>query len=184
VERSDAFQSITVVRPIFELCESLEEVTINDESVGPLETVLEFIEESFARFMKSPYAVFDGAATLVPPSEGVNTLSCILVTLVRQWQYAKENETDSDKFNVITKWFLDFLLRSALIGENSTALLALVDSLNTTVQPNAERRGPVLADCFRLREDIDSWTSISFASQISYHEPPLGTRYECKSTRC
>jgi hypothetical protein len=176
VQRSDAFQAVTVVRPVFVMCESLEEIADNPDTAALLDTVLEFIETSFAMFMQTRYSVFDEVARLFLPSNPNGTLSCVVVTLARQWRYARDHEEDSKKFTQITEWFCEFLLRLAIIGENATAITALVEQLNFPAS-NAEGNTPRLADnILKLRHDIQSWTKIS--QDIDLEDPFPGSGYD------
>jgi hypothetical protein len=178
VQRSDAFQAVTVIRPVFVMCESLEEITDRPDTASLLDTVLEFIETSFAMFMQTRYSVFDEVARLFLPSNPNGTLSCVVVTLARQWRYARDHEEDSEKFALITEWFCEFILRLAIIGENATAITALVDDLNFP-KSNAKGNNPRLADnILRLRHDIESWTTIS---EERYIEDPIpGSGYDLR----
>jgi hypothetical protein len=175
VLRSDAFQSVTVIRPSFALCESLDRVANNSDSEASLNAVLDFIEESFARFMQAPYVAFDGVAALFPPGQTVHRLSCVLVTLARQWRYGRDNNLSTKKFKSITDWFFDFILRSALIGENPAALVRLVDGLMPAERSSSPQTYSVLKDAvLRLREDLHCWTTLKV--KCDSHESLLGDR--------
>jgi hypothetical protein len=135
-----------VIRPIFVLCQSLEEISINHEFSGYIDSILVFIEESFSRFMQKPYSFFDEAASLV---EGqVELFSCILLTFRRQWHYVSNKDKD-ETFSAITEWFYVFILHLLLIGEDSGGMIALMASM--------DKKGGHGKELSSLRDDVLQW---------------------------
>ena len=155
VRRSNAFQSITVIRPLQQLCQALEDTAKSLGSDQTIEVVIDFVEESFMRFLgpQQLYSFYDEAAALIPKGQSVNSLSCILVTFARQWEYKYKSKNDSH-LAVITEWLCNFLLRLVIIGENSSAIGSLVASMDK----DGTRKVKELA---RLQDDIRFWTQIA-----------------------
>jgi hypothetical protein len=145
VERSNAFQSTTTLRPFSQLCLSLDDLKSSQSEV------LDFIENSFQRFMQMPYSYFDEVASL-SPNDKIATLSPILTTLFRQWEYNEKRNEKSEYFNVVTDWLCDFIVRLVIIGEDDRAICKL------TQQPRKGNRRREFAKT--LEVDICRWTGI------------------------
>jgi hypothetical protein len=153
VQRSNAFQSTTVLRPLQQLCLALEDTVESLGSVQSVDVVIDFIEESFVRFMgpQQLYSFYDETAALIPKDQSVDKLSCILVTFARQWEHKHKTEKH---IAVVTEWLCNFLFRLVIIGENADAILALVSSMDE----NGRRTVNGLT---RLQDDIRYWTQIA-----------------------
>jgi len=165
VRRSNAFQSATVIRPLRQLCLALEDTVENLGSVQTVEVVIDFVEESFVRFMgpQQLYSVYDEIAALVPKGKSVDHLSCILVTFARQWEHKHKTQKDQH-LAVVTEWLCNFLFRLVIIGENADAILALVNSMG--------KIGTRTVDLVRLQDDIRYWTQIANSRNQDVSRPP------------
>lgn len=154
LHRSTAFQSITVIPPSHELCWALDDVVDNLEPERQLDTVLDFIDESFSRFMLKPYPYYDEVAALFP-TEGVELFSCILVTFTRQLQYVSDKRKRPEKLSHIAEWFCNFVLRLVIIGEEPNAIMQLLSSF--TAEMDRQMSGNII----RLRDNIARWAPLS-----------------------
>ena len=154
LHRSTAFQSITIIHPSHELCWAVDDVIKNPEHEQQLETVLDFVDESFARFMQKPYPYYDEAAALFP-AEGVELFSCILVTFTRQLQYISDKWKASEKLAYIAEWFCNFVFRLVIIGEEPNAIMQLLSS--STAGMDHQTSGNII----RLRDNIARWVPLS-----------------------
>lgn len=97
------------------------------------------------------YSFYDETATLIPKGQSFESLSCILVTFARQWEYKRNTQKD---LTVITAWMCSFLLRLVIIGENPEAILALVASMD---RPDTG----AVEELARLQDDVRYWMHIS-----------------------
>jgi hypothetical protein len=139
-QRSDAFQSTTVIRPLSQIAEALEHIVQTSAYRDSLDVVLDFIDESLSRFLQRPYSFFDEAASLIRQDCNRHTFSCVLVSFGRQWQYTVDKEKDPEKVYLITEFFFDLLFRVAIIGENLDALVALIGTLKTNSTVDGKSR--------------------------------------------
>jgi hypothetical protein len=128
-QRTGAFQSITNIRPLSQIAEALEYLVQTSDYNDALDVLLDFIDESFSRFLQRPYSFFDEAASLIKQDRQRRPFSCVLSSFARQWQYIVNNEKETEKRTVITEFFCDLLFRSAIIGESPDALVTLLESL-------------------------------------------------------
>lgn len=129
LRRSNSFQSLTTISPILELCRAIDD-TVEDEPDELTEALVEFIEDSFVRFMQQPYSFFDEAASLICKGRNPGVLSSILVTFGQQWKYLRSKEKDVRKFSIITEWICHFFLRLVIIGESSSGIVNLLTNLD------------------------------------------------------
>jgi len=152
VQRSNAFQSMTVLRPLQQLCLAIEDTTESFGAGECVEILIDFVEESFIRFMgPQQYLFYDETAALVPSGQNFESLSCILVTFARQWEYKHKIQKD---LVVITAWLCNFLFRLLIVGENPEAILALVVSM--------DRPGTgAVKELARLQDDVRYWMHVS-----------------------
>lgn len=128
LRRSNSFQSVTTISPILQLCQAIDD-TIEDEPDELIEALVEFIEDSFFRFMQQPYSFFDETASLICKEQVPGILSSILVTFGQQWKHLRSKGKDVRKFVIITQWICQFFLRLVIIGENSSAIINLLTIL-------------------------------------------------------
>jgi len=166
VQRSDAFQSTTVIRPLQQLCLAVEDTIENLGSVQTVEVIIDFVEESFMRFMgpQQVYSFYDETAALIPKGQSVDSLSCIVVTFARQWEHKHKTEKD-DNLAVVTEWLCNFLFRLVIVGENADAILALVS--------NMDKSGSRTVKNFaRLQEDIRYWAQIPYSHKADICRSP------------
>lgn len=130
LRRSNSFQSVTAISPILELCEAIDD-TVEDEQDELIEALVEFIEDSFFRFMQQPYSFFDETASLICEEPVPGILSSILTTFWQQWKHLRSKGRDVRKFIIITQWICNFFLRLVIIGENSSAIVNLLTNMDT-----------------------------------------------------
>lgn len=156
IQHSNAFQSVTVVRPLSQMCRVLDGMVGDSMSDRGLEAVLEFIEQSFSRFMQSPYPFLDEAVSLHSQGERIDIFSSVLVTCARQWIYlrTKESMVNLTDLTLITEWFYHVLIRLVIVGENSRAILKLLEIIDKNCIEGNERIS-------RLRDDILRWVLTS-----------------------
>jgi hypothetical protein len=165
LRRSNSFQSVTIISPIFELCQAIDD-TVEDEPDHLIEALIEFIEDSFSRFMQQPYSFFDETASLICKERDPSVLSSILVTFGQQWKYLRGKEKDVRKFAIITEWICHYFLRLAIIGESSSGIMNLLTNLD---------KGGKDRKISQLLEDTLRW---SFNLSVRDHKPLLpGSRY-------
>jgi hypothetical protein len=131
------------------MCQAFDD-TVNN--LGPnqrVDSIIDFIEESFIRFMgpQQHYSFFDETASLIPKGQSADSLSCILVTFARQWQYNRRSVNDSR----LCEWLCNFLFRLAIIGENAAAIVELIKNLDN------EGGQDEINDFAQLLEDIQYW---------------------------
>jgi hypothetical protein len=62
--RSHAFQTVTVISPVFEMSQAIETVVAKDTTGDAKDAILDFVEEAISRFMPHPYSYFDMVASL------------------------------------------------------------------------------------------------------------------------
>lgn len=148
MEPSGVFQTITVIRPISQMCEILEEL---NESENGLDIVLDFIEESFSRFMKTPYSYADEAMALDSKATQTKTFSLVLVALARQWLYTLRKEQNLKSIESTTKFFFQFILRSVQIGEDANALIALIGYMHDHADTHMQ------SEMVQFRNEILAW---------------------------
>jgi len=148
IESSGVFQTTTVIRPLSQMCQTL--ATINESQDG-LDIVLDFVEESFSRFMKNPHSCADEAMLLDQDSMRNDTFSIVLVALAKQWLYAIKKEQNLKRIELVTKCLFDFILCLVQIGESAKALLALVGYLQDNAT-DAARGG-----LYELKNAIFGW---------------------------
>jgi hypothetical protein len=140
--------------------------TVEEEPDELIEALVEFIEDSFFRFMQQPYSFFDETASLICKERVPGILSSILVTFGQQWKHLRSKEKDVRKFVVITQWLCHFFLRLVIIGENSSAIINLLTLLGKDAKDKK---------ISQLLEDILRWSLNS-----SVRDPKLllpGSRY-------
>jgi hypothetical protein len=150
IERSNAFQLKTVLHPFQQLCLSLDDTDAKSD-------ILEFIEGAFQRFMQKPFPYFDKVSSFSLVNEDVVTLSPILITLIRQWEYLMKNKP-SEQVRVITSWLCDFVFRLVIIGEDLKAIEVLID----------KREGEQKEMLDELRHDINNWNGSGSATIVRY----------------
>jgi hypothetical protein len=160
LRRSTAFQSVTVIHPSYELCWALDDVIKNPEPEQQLETILDFIDESFSRFMQKPYPYYDEVAALFPTEEGIDLFSCILVTFTRQLQYISDRGKSPEKLTYITEWFCNFVFRLVIIGEEPNAIMRLLSSFTADM----DRR--LSGNITRLSDNIARWVPFSLENTL------------------
>jgi len=68
--RSHAFQTITVISPVFEMSQAIETVVAKDTTGDAKDAILDFVEEAISRFMPQPYSYFDMVALLAEKATG------------------------------------------------------------------------------------------------------------------
>lgn len=168
-QRSGAFQSTTIIRPLSQIAEALEHLVHTSDYPGALDVILDFIDESFSRFLQKPYAFFDEAACVMKQDRRGRPFSCVLCSFARQWQYTVNNETDKAKTTVITEYFCDLLFRSAIIGESPDALVALL----RTVKRGTDWDGEIT----ELRHQILVFTSPETTGDNSKGRALPGSEY-------
>jgi len=155
VQRSNVFQSTTVIRPLQQMSLALEDILKDFEASESVDIVIDFVEESFIRFMgPQQYSFYDETAALIAKGQSFESISCILVVFVRQWEYKHKLQKD---LAVITTWLCSLLLRLVIIGENPEAILALAASMDRT------GKGAV-KELAQLQEDIRCCIHFSGAS--------------------
>jgi hypothetical protein len=152
VQHSHAFQPVTIVRPLSQMCQALDEMAGDSESDRCMETIFGFIEQSFSRFMQSPYPFFDEAVSLASQGERIDMFSSVLVTFARQWVYLKNKKSSlkSTDLTFVTEWFCRLLVRLAIVGENSYAIVKLSENMDKNSVERSERMS-------RLKDDILRW---------------------------
>jgi hypothetical protein len=148
MEQSGVFQTITVIRPISQMCEVLEELNRLENG---LNIVLDFIEESFSRFMKTPYVYADEAMALDSKATQAKTFSLVLVALARQWLYTLRKEQNLKRLELTTKFFFQFILRSVQIGESANALIALIGHMHDSAGMHMQ------SEIFQIRNEMLAW---------------------------
>jgi hypothetical protein len=176
-QRSDALQSTTAIRPLSQIAEALEHIVQTSDYSESLDVVLNFIDESFSRFLQRPYSFFDEAASLTRQDHKIQTFSCVQVSFARQWQYTVHKEKDPEKVYLITEFFFDLLFRAAIIGESPDALVALVGTLKTSI--TVKGKSPIA----NLRQRILGWMSSGNTSEESETNALPGTEYHSSYTR-
>ena len=165
LRRSNSFQSLTAISPILELCQAIDDA-VEDEPDELIEALVEFIEDSFFRFMHQPYSFFDETASLICKEPVAGILSSILATFGQQWKHLRNKEMDVRKFVIITQWICHFFLRLVIIGESSSAILNLLTNLE---KDGKDKR------ISQLLEDVSRW---SLNSSARDQKPLLpGSRY-------
>ena len=135
--------------------------TVKDAPDELIEALVEFIEDSFVRFMQQPYSFFDETASLICKEGVAGVLSSILVTFWHQWKYLRSKEKDVRKFTIITEWICHFFLRLVIIGESSSAIVSLLTNLD---------KGGKDKKMSQLLEDILGW---SLNSSVRDQKPLL-----------
>ena len=165
IRRGNAFQSVTTMSPILEVCHAIDD-TVEDEPDDLYEVLVEFIEDSFFRFMQQPYSFFDETASLISEEQAPCAFSSILVTFRQQWKYLRNKEKDVRKFTIITEWICHFFLRLVLIGECSGAVVNLLASMDDNGNDKK---------ISQLLEDISRWSPNSSAGDQKLLLP--GSRY-------
>ena len=135
------------------MCLALEDTVEIFGAGEPVEILIDFVEESFIRFMGTQqlYSFYDETAALISKGQSFESLSCILVTFVRQWEYKHKTQKD---LAVVTAWMCSFLSRLVIIGENPEAILALVASID---RPDTG----AVKELARLQDDVRYWMHIS-----------------------
>ena len=159
-QRSDAFQSTTVIRPLSQIAEALEHIVQTSDYSESLDVVLDFIDESLSRFLQRPYSFFDEAASLNRQDRNRNTFSCVLVSFGRQWQYTVDKEKDPEKVYLITEFFFDLLFRASIIAESPDALVALLGTLKTNSTVDGKSR------IENMRQRILGWMSSNVSEEL------------------
>lgn len=170
VQRSNAFQTITAISPLLQMCQALDDISEDLEPDASIDTIVEFIEDSFSRFIQKAYSIFDDAASLIPSEQSPGMLSSILVMFAQQWRYAKSKMTDVGKFAILTEWFCYFVLRLIVIGEPSNAIIALIAGMNINDHSKSEKLS-------QLQEDVFRWTPPSLARDRNFKQMLPGSRY-------
>jgi hypothetical protein len=138
------------------MCQVLDEMEGDSESDRRVEAIVGFIEQSFSRFMQSPYPFFDEAVSLISKEERMDIFSSVLVTFAKQWIYLRNKETlvNSTDLTFITEWFCRVLVRLVIVGENSSAIARLLGNIDKTCVERSERIS-------RLRDDLLQWVPAS-----------------------
>jgi hypothetical protein len=177
IERSNAFQTVTVIHPLVEMCRALDDTAADLEPDASLEIVVEFIEYSFSQFTRKPYSIFDQATSLTTQQQGLDTFSTILVMFAQQWKYMKLNEVDMRKFSILTEWFCNFVVRLVVIGEDSNNIIALLENMNK----DADSRNQKIS---QLLESVSRWAPSSFIRNENFKELLPGSRCVSRKFRC
>lgn len=160
LNRSDAFQTFTAITPVSQVCELLEKTAQSNEQIA-LDYVVEFLEESFARFTRQPYASLDEAAETVNSDlRRLQKFSCILLSMAQQWRYIGEKQRSSPKFTTVTNWLVEFLLRLSIIGEDLPAVHSVLGQLTTHDDFKASAMTSLLL------EDVRLWSIVLSGSKL------------------
>ena len=164
LNRSDAFQTITAITPVSQVCELLEKIAQSNEQIA-LDYVVEFLEESFARFTRQPYALLDEAAETVNSDiRRLQKFSCILLSMAQQWRYIGQKQRSSPKFTTVTNWLIEFLLRLSIIGEDLPAVHSVLGQFTKHDDFKAS------AMMSQLLEDVRLWSIVLSGSKIVHAE--------------
>ena len=148
IEGSDVFQTSTVIRPLSELCQILEDI---NDSEDHLDIVLEFIEGSLSRFIKNPYMYTDEAMSVNPESTENGAFSIILMAFAKQWLYFTKNEQNLKKIELVTRFLFGIISRLLQIGESSKALIGLIEYMHDKSSQDAQE------ELYTLKETMFGW---------------------------
>ena len=156
MQRSGAFQSLTVISPLSELCQL---VSFRKDDSEMVDWIIDFLDESLARFVRQPYGFFDECAKSVAlDPERLNKLSPILMTVMHQWRYIAEKEPQSIKFTAISTWLCEYLAHLAIIGEDHAAIEAMLGFL---LKGNRVSISPEL---WVLLQDVQNWSMLMYGT--------------------
>ncbi|CAI6342295.1 unnamed protein product [Periconia digitata] len=104
-----------------------------DSSCGSSLSVLEFLDDCVARFVKGPIKYFDDFDTTLQKNQrstsDAGPFSPLLMTLVEQWPFRGGKPEKGSPAETLAQWLAKILYLFKLIGEDEAALEMVRDSL-------------------------------------------------------
>jgi hypothetical protein len=127
LQTTDAFQSNTPISPLSQLCDLL---SFREGEPETINCIIEYVEDSLARFVRQPYGFFDEVArAVIFDSARLGKVSSILTTMMHQWQYMYSKEPHSARLVAVSGWFCKLLARLAVIGEDIQFIEIMLEAI-------------------------------------------------------